>query len=416
MLSGQKSIALVWYCKTPRGWRRFPVLYTTEHGRRITRHGWVKDDGQEQHYPDGRYQFRSFVDGRQKFENLLPAQNHPRDAVLAHERALRLAKPSHGQSGSLALLKVAAAAYIRYCKDRKASEAAEQARLVLDEFQKACDTQYTRAVTGDCVFRFHDALRKKGLENRTIANKHARLKSFFRFCKIDTSFMPPAPKWEKTLPTIYSPSEVSAIRKAGDEYMRMVVDMALMLGLRDQELRFASWTDIDWHHSAFRVQGKPGLGFAVKDSEQRDVPIPQQLLARLKDRHAKNPKSKLIIGTAKDTANTHLLRSLKRLARAAGLNCGQCKNCKVLKPTKEESSLVKRKSDPTTGQECERWTLHKFRRTYLTTLLRTGSDLRTVQAIAGHADLESTMRYLRPASTSEMQAKVNAIDWEKLTN
>jgi integrase len=35
-----------------------------------------------------------------------------------------------------------------------------------------------------------------------------------------------------------------------------------------------------------------------------------------------------------------------------------------------------------------------------------------VQHYAGHSDLASTMRYLRPASTSETQDRINAIKWE----
>jgi site-specific recombinase XerD len=38
--------------------------------------------------------------------------------------------------------------------------------------------------------------------------------------------------------------------------------------------------------------------------------------------------------------------------------------------------------------------LHSFRRTYATTLLRKGVDIRTVQMLLGHSDIESTMRYL----------------------
>jgi integrase len=61
--------------------------------------------------------------------------------------------------------------------------------------------------------------------------------------------------------------------------------------------------------------------------------------------------------------------------------------------------------------ECEGYTLHRFRRTYITTLLRSGIDLRTVQAYAGHKDLASTMRYLRPATGKEAKAKLNAVKW-----
>jgi integrase len=76
----------------------------------------------------------------------------------------------------------------------------------------------------------------------------------------------------------------------------------------------------------------------------------------------------------------------------AGLGCGTCAAC-VGK----------------TG--CENWWLHKFRSTYITTLLRSGMDLRTTMRLSGHADLESVMRYLRPAGTIEVQGRVNAVKW-----
>ena len=99
-----------------------------------------------------------------------------------------------------------------------------------------------------------------------------------------------------------------------------------------------------------------------------------------------------MVGTKKDQPNTKLLRSLKRLTGKAGLACNRCQGCK-------------------TRGECRQFTLHKFRRTYATTLLRNGVDLRTVQAFMGHADLESTMRYLTPATATATHKRINEIAW-----
>ncbi len=65
-------------------------------------------------------------------------------------------------------------------------------------------------------------------------------------------------------------------------------------------------------------------------------------------------------------------------------------------------------------KECYRYTLHKFRRTYITGMLLAGIDIRTVQAYAGHKDLKTTMRYLRPVSAPAAQTAVNAIIWKSL--
>ena len=393
-----KTVKLIWYCKVDgKGWRYFPAVYHIQDGMLTPKTGYVKEKGKETHYPQGRFMLRSYdAEGRTVYVAIEDAvQNNPHIVQEKLRSAQRAAIGRSKAVDSLAVLKSAAKEYIKDCEQRKASEAAEQARLVLREFLPLCKgITYTRGVNREHVFAFHKALRVRGCEPRTIANKHARLRSFFRFCKVDLSFMPPAPKYEKKLPTIYSAAEVKAIRAAADPYMRLVIDMALKLGLREQELVYACWTDIDKDQTAFRVQGKPRLGFTVKDKEERDIPLPADLLTMLSEWHKKRPNSTLIVGTGSDKPNTHLLRTLKRLAKRSGLGCGECGGCK--------------------GKlgECQEWTLHRFRRTYVTTLLRNGVDLKTVQHYAGHQDLDSTMRYLRPASTSESQAKINSIAWE----
>jgi site-specific recombinase XerD len=52
---------------------------------------------------------------------------------------------------------------------------------------------------------------------------------------------------------------------------------------------------------------------------------------------------------------------------------------------------------------------HKFRATFATTLLQGSMDLKTVQKLLGHKNLESTMRYLAKAQSAEVRVKVNLI-------
>ena len=53
--------------------------------------------------------------------------------------------------------------------------------------------------------------------------------------------------------------------------------------------------------------------------------------------------------------------------------------------------------------------LHKFRATFATRCLWAGVDLRTVQQWLGHSDMESTMRYLKPSRSQHVRDKVNEI-------
>jgi integrase len=131
----------------------------------------------------------------------------------------------------------------------------------------------------------------------------------------------------------------------------------------------------------------------VKDAEERELPIPAALLVRLKAWRETRTGTRLIVGNDDDLPEGHFLRKLKTLARNAGLNCNRCEGCA------RKGALA----------ECQEWSLHRFRRTFCTMLLRNGVDLSTAQHLMGHNDLTSTMRYLRPAANVAVQDKINSI-------
>jgi integrase len=388
----------MWLTRTPHGWRYFPVLYERVHGVNQPRQGWVNERGEEVEYKQGRYVLRSYVEGNKVYKPI--PECHPRDAMYALQREERAAKAAGAARDPLLVIRTAKEGYVRDLTQQKKSEMAQKANHVLGEFQTFCEnhkfkTLHMRSITRQHILDFHAQLRKKGNSERTIHDKHQRVKAWLRFCKVDTSFMPPAPKFEQTLPTVYEKTQIDDIRAAADDEMRLAIDLCWMLGLREREATHAEWDDIDWQHSVFRVQGKvrDGYKFRVKDKEQREVPIPGTLLERLKAWKEAHPKTRLIISGTLGLPEGHLLRKLKALARNNNLNCTRCEGCQ-------------RRG---AAAECQEWSLHRFRRTFCTTLLQSGVDLATVQQLAGHSDLASTMRYLRPAATTHVQDKMNAI-------
>ncbi|HEV2133398.1 MAG TPA: tyrosine-type recombinase/integrase [Terracidiphilus sp.] len=435
-----KKLKLMWRCKTPKGWRRFPAIIYKEHKRDVAQIGVVMDGGKRRKYPNGYFQLRKWENGRQVYLTLPDhEQKHGRDAVLAWERETRKAQLAAGQRKKAKTIKAAIADYISDLERKSNHEAAENARLVLPDFEEQCASMFVNMISRECVSRYVAALKKRKigrngnrhLSLRTIENRFNRVKSFLKFCALDTDKIMPtdevAKPEKKADPTIYNPAQIDAIRAAADDYLRLVIDMALMLGLREQELMYATWADVDFYHATYTVRGKPEYEFRVKDNAERVVPIPAELLSRLQEQRNQEPESKLILGTRNDAPNGHMLRSLKRLAQKAGLNCGQCRACLEFAESnasddagterpKRNGKSRGRQTNPTTGQECQDWTLHKFRRTYLTTLLRQGIDAKTVQDFAGHSDLETTLKYLRAASAPEMRAKINAITWGSNTS
>jgi integrase len=386
----------MWYCRTPKGWRRFPVVLG---GNNRIKHAYVLVGGVQTHFPDGRYEIRLYVDRKKVYKR---AGDNPADAMAARDREEHLT--SAKQSAEMAGVKIieepgrlhlrkAALKFEQDAKERGAMEAAEVNRNVTAEFIAVTGLTYADEVTRDHVFKFHKALRGRGLSERTVSNKHKRLGSFFTFCKIDKTMMPPSPKYDATVPDTYSLEENGRILAVADPYMRAVIEIGLKCGLRDQEIQHLEWADIRWEDSFLRVTSKPHWGFKIKDSEERDIPVPSDLLGLLAERRQTNPDGRLVVPTSYGKPNGKLLRTLKRLAKRSGLNCGLCEGCK--------GPLG----------ECQEWTLHKLRRSYCTTLLRNGVDIATVQRFMGHSDLASTMRYLQPATSKESQKAINAIQW-----
>src|ERR1022692_3701502 len=123
-----KKVTLCWYCKTPRGWRYFPVVYHIEKGMLAPKKGWVNDGGTEVEYPQGRFVTRSYDAERRSVYTPVDTEIPQVAQVQLQTQRIR-AIGAKRKSTELLILKSAVAAYIKDCEQRKAMEAAEQARV-----------------------------------------------------------------------------------------------------------------------------------------------------------------------------------------------------------------------------------------------------------------------------------------------
>jgi integrase len=391
------KIALVWYAKTPdRGWRHFTaILEKHPEGGTRAKHGWVMDGKPKQptHYPLGKYYLRH-REGRGADARIVytPLGDNINSATavdklyLARRAALR--SPDHTKSDRV--LKIAAQNYIDKCETDGKMEAYRNAKLVMGEFLSICKVTYVRTVKPEDVTRYLASLRKRGNSARTVRNKHDRLMWFLRYAKGDpetiAAMKKDRPTFTKREPDTYNSAQLSAILNAADEYMRLVLLLGSQCGLREQEIAHAAWEWVKWENSTLHIKDSPDHGWQIKDKEERICPVPSAVLSALKAWRETHPKARLIVGTDSDRPNTHLLRTLKRLADRAGLNCGQC-GC-------EESG------------ECREWTLHRLRRTAATRLLKK-HDIATVAQWFGWSDLETAKRYLQASDAGSPETRVS---------
>jgi integrase len=172
----------------------------------------------------------------------------------------------------------------------------------------------------------------------------------------------------KRKPPTYSKEELEKIFAKCDETERAMFASLLLTGLRKDELRHLTWDDLDLKRATLRITAKED--FAPKDYEEREIPIPQDLVEILK----KLPQSSVWAFPSKNGQRlgpNEMLRRLKQVCQQAGVDGA---------------------------------TLHKFRHTYATSLLERGADIVTVQHLLGHSDLDTTRRYLSPNEELKRQA------------
>ena len=129
---------------------------------------------------------------------------------------------------------------------------------------------------------------------------------------------------KKTLQFPILPMNSKRFLRAMDEEERMRYSFFLGTAARDQEVKFAAWTDIDFHARTFRIRKKDDVEFYPKNHEARDIPIPENLVRVLQARKKNPPHDRWIFVNEDGKPDGHFLRKLKRITFKAGLNCGHC--------------------------------------------------------------------------------------------
>src|ERR1035441_10088616 len=209
-----RKVVLVRLCKTEKGWRRYPAV-VGKNGR--IKPDFVVVDGKERKYPDGRYQLRTYVGSRMIYRD---AGENAAAAITAQTKAEHLlqAKASAKQAGvkieevpgRLSLARELNR-FVQAAEDRGANSAAAVYRTAAEEFLRVVGKTFADEITPEDILLHQRGLRKRGCEPRTIANRHASVTAFLRFCKLDVKNLAPSkPKYEKTVPEVYSTEELRA--------------------------------------------------------------------------------------------------------------------------------------------------------------------------------------------------------------
>lgn len=378
-----REVNLTKRVKTEQGLRYCPVA--------LSANGRVKPDvvlvnGREERHPEGAY-YLEWREGPKRVRISVgkdaadaSARRQRKEAELnAVNNGVAVVSES-GQNGRRSLA-LAVAEYLEETKLTKKPKTLAAYTTALSYFQESCPKLFLEDIERKDLVKFSAFLRdEKKQSPRSCWNKFANVMSFLKANGIRGLLKKTDwPRYTEEEPEMYEQEELDKLFKACNEEEHLWFEFFLMTGMREQEVMHLYWSDINFTASTVRVSHKPDRNWTPKAYKEREIPMPAKLVKKLKAWKAKCDKTcELVFPTSGCNPKLDFLDCLKACAERAKL-------------------------------DKDNFWLHKFRSTFATRCLWGGVDLRTVQQWLGHSDMESTMRYLKPARNQAVQEKVNDI-------
>jgi len=325
--------------------------------------------------PEGRYFIEWYLGGkrRREFGGTTVAQALESQRRKRHELEGRhLGLPGFEKAGEHPKnlpLHIAVSKYLDQVQTLKKPNTLRKYRAVLERFSEYfANRSHVQDVSADDLNQFIvDLMKNQHMAANTVIHNVIIIAQFLkRQGRPNITRELHLPGRITTLPCEYREEELARFFAACNETERVLFSTFLMTGLREQEVVHLIWTDINFELRVVRVTAKPALAFYPKRWEEREVPITARSAELLRS-HPKRADSQFVFPSRTGNREQHMLDRCKAVAARAELDAGK-------------------------------FDLKTFRSTYATRMLRAGFDVRTVQHWMGHKSLETTMRYLVPAT------------------
>ncbi len=256
----------------------------------------------------------------------------------------------------------------------------------LSQFAEYCEenevTPAIARISGEDISEFLLVQTDKNVSTRTVARKLSTLRGLFTFLrrhhdlKTDPTSRVDAPRFGRKLPVVLTLDEVETLLNTPDrsspEGLRdwAMMEVLYATGLRVTELVSILQREVDLNGGYVRVVGK--------GSKQRFVPLGQVAIDAVRE-YEEQARGQLLLNAGGPGASPALF-----VTRRGGpiTRQGFWKN---IKRYTTEAGIEKSISP------------HKLRHSFATHLLERGADLRIVQALLGHADINTTQIYTHVA-------------------
>jgi integrase/recombinase XerD len=301
------------------------------------RANYAMHKGRAAYFPGSTYYLRYQRGGKRVWE---PAGDQPSTALAALQRkVLALGEPGAESPTPTVpvsipigdtpkrLLADCASEYIAETAEHKSVKTLAAYKLAVTAFCEGVKKEHIEDITREDILTCSAALRKKGCSPRTIRNRIDHLQIFFHRFKIPSLLTGnDLPKYTDKKVRAYNPLELGKLFGHATADESDLLHFLLCTGAREQEAQFVCWSDVDLERQTYTVTEHLDLGYRPKDKEEGTLPIPELLVQTLKARRKRYPHTRLIFPGKHGKPNGHALRTIKRLALRAGVNCGQCVN------------------------------------------------------------------------------------------
>lgn len=351
---------------------------------------------------DGRYEGRYVIGktsaGRTRFGYVYARQYAEVRTLLLQRKAehLEAARPASAYRGTLA-------DWMEHWMENELLGSVKESswqtyrNLLTHHLQPRLGDYELTQLTPKVVHDFVEEMESSGLAESTIRGVYRLLSSAMRYA-LDEGVIRKNPcrririqHRERGEQRVLSRSEQEKLRQAADGSRDLPALLSLYTGMRLGEICALKWTDIAWEKGTLtvrrtvqRITRKSAgendcktmlmIGTPKSRRSSRVIPVPEFILALLRERLQSSSRTEYVFGKASGAADPRTIqRRFSRLAKKLGFSGAH---------------------------------FHTLRHTFATRLLELGVDVKTVSALLGHSSARTTLDFYAHSLSEQQRAAV----------